>query len=275
MIRAPRPDRPGQYLAALIVVLGLGGAAALPAAAQTPPAPPAAAPRQAPDPNAINWSSTANVALGFQHGTADTVSVTLLGEVLAASARRSYTLQGDHTYLKVEGPGYSQVQAHNDHLRFSYRQNFAPHMYFIAHAAYRRDEVQRVDYHFEQLAGVGFWRGNAAGRLDVIPVFGFTQQEKNVPGLDRHSPAAGVFQQAIARLGQQWSLTQSFLYLHDFDGANDYRMQMRANLAGKITGPLGLSVAYRADHENIVIAGSDSTNQGLSVGLQFQFPARP
>lgn len=272
MIRVPRPDRPGQYLAAaLIAVFGLGGAA-LPAAAQTPPAPPAAPAPQAPDPDAIHWSSNATLGLGWQAGTADTVSVTLLGELVAASARRSYTLQGDHTYLKVEGPGYSLVQAHNEHLRFSYRQNFRPHMYFIGHLAYRRDEVQRVDYHFEQLAGVGFWTGSAAGRIDVIPVFGFTQQEKNVPGLDRNSAAAGVFQQAIGRLGPQWSLTQSFLYLHDFDGENDYRMQVRANLAGKIAGPLALSVTYMADHENIVIVGSDSTNQRLSVGLQLQFP---
>lgn len=266
-----RPKSPASRLA-LLLAAGVF-AAAVPATAQTPtPAPtPAAAP---PNPNALHWTSSVTAGLAWTAATTDSTSVNLSGGVTGVSERRTYDLQATHAYYKVEGPSFSQVGVDNQNVAATFRQTLSKHTYLAIRPSYKRDAVQKVDYVFQELVGLGFWAGGPRGRIDFIPVVGLVQQEKNLPAVDGNSATAGIYQLAAAKLNANWSLSQSFLFLNNFNDGDDYRMQAMAALTGKIAGPLGLQLSYTADHENLVVAGSDSTSQSVSVGLQLQFPVR-
>ena len=242
----------------------------------------------APDPNAYMWSSSTSVSAMLNRGGPTTMNqLSLRGGVSAIRPTRSFDVQIEHSLLETTSRGsqlpdgsYSATGQDNTHVRFTVRQTLSEYTYLLARPSFMRDEVLKVDSHYDALAGFGYWHGNDRVRIDLIPVAGVVVQQKNIDALNGTTSTAGIVQQLTAQVGGNWQLLQSFAFLNNFNGGDDHRMQTRITARGRLAGPFSLQIAYSSDYQNRVFHDPNNqigfpptyTTQIVTVGIQIQFP---
>jgi hypothetical protein len=228
------------------------------------------------------------VDLSWQAGAIDQFNIGVTGDASKMTPRWNYYLQGDYTYGTVTVSGVEQRVADTQHARFLAERTLTPRTFLLLRPAFKRNELQGVDYQFEQLAGYGL-RVVVSERtkLHVVPVAGAIEQSKRVDPVDGLDFTAGVYQTLGYRLTPGWNLVQWFLFLQDVRQSRDHRLQGSATLAGKIIGPtpaagappaaaptgltVSLTLTYRLDRENIAFAETAENDQRVSVGVAVSF----
>lgn len=236
-----------------------------------------AAQAQTPDPAAapapVRWQGNAAVSVSIQSGVTDQRSVSVNGEAFRAAVDGwSYSLQGDHTYASVKLGETFQTVAESQNARFTAQRALTDVLYFVIRPAFKRNEVQAVDYRFEGLAGLGAQLSkNRRVMFDVLGVGGFISQDKNVESVDGTHPVAGVVQTSQVVISPMWRLSELALFLRPFGAGDDYRMQFQTSLVGTIVGPLALNVSYNMDRENVVLGGNEKVDRRLTMGVQLNF----
>jgi hypothetical protein len=211
--------------------------------------------------------------VALQAGVTDQRSISLSGAAFRRSPGSwSVAIEGDHTHVSVKiGEAFLTV-ADSQNARVTLERDLTEVLYFVIRPAFKRNEVQAVDYRFEGLLGLGVrLLRNPRAQIDVLGAGGVVSQDKNVPAVDGTDGVAGVVQTSQFALGPMWRLSELALFLRPVDGGDDYRMQFQTSLTGAIAGPLALSVSYVMDHENVVLGGSESTDRRLSIGVQVNF----
>jgi hypothetical protein len=263
----------------LAVTLVAWGPAVASACGQTPPS--AAAPAPA-------WTGSGSTDLSWQAAAIDQFTIGFAANISKLTPRWSYFIQADYTYGTVTVGGVEQRVADSQHVRFLAERTLTPRTYLLLRPAFKRNELQGVDFQFEELVGYGLRVVTSdRTRLNLVPIGGAIQQRKRVDGVDGHDFAAGLYQTLGYRVTSDWNLVQWFLYLQDVRQARDHRLQGSATLAGRIMGPapaagappggaargltVSLTLTYRIDRENIAFAESAENDQRLSVGVAFGF----
>jgi hypothetical protein len=223
-------------------------------------------------PEPVRWQGNAVVSVALSGGVSDQRTISLSSEAFRRAEGWSYAVQGDHTHASVKfGEDFVTV-ADSQNARFTAERDLSEVLYFVIRPAFKRNEVQAVDYRFEGLMGLGVRAlRTPRAQLDILGASGFVSQDKNVPAVDGTSAVGGLVQTSQFVLSERWRLTQLALFLSPFNDSNDYRMQFQSALTGAIAGPLALSVSYNMDRENIVLGGNETTDRRLSVGVQINF----
>lgn len=254
---------------AIFAVCAMALLSASPVRAQVPD--PAQAPAQ---PEPPRWQGMAALSVSVQSGVTDQRMVNVTGEVFKPAEGRAwgYSLQGDHLYSSVKlGPDFTTV-ADAQNVRFTAERELTDILYLVARPAYKRNEIQAVDYRFEGLAGVGAQLSTDRRiRFDVLGIGGFISQQKNVPEVDGTHPAAGVVQTGQVALNSVWRVSEMALFLRPFGAGEDYRLQFQTAITGTIVGPLALNASFSVDRENVVLGASANADRRLSIGLQVNF----
>jgi hypothetical protein len=219
------------------------------------------------------WIGSASADLSWQAGAIDQLNIGLAADVSRRTPQWSYYIQADYAYGTVTTGGVRQRVTDVQHTRFIAERTLTPRTFLLIWPAFKRNELQGIDYQSEELAGYGL-RLPASDRirLHLVPVGGDIQQSKRVDTVDGRNFTAGLYQTLEYRVATGWNLVQWFLYLQDAGESAEYRLQGTAMLQGKIIGaasptgahfgttPSGVTVSltltYRIDHENIAFAQS-------------------
>lgn len=246
--------------AAAVTVTGLLVTLAAPGVAE--------AQAQAPPAEPIRWQGSVNASVSIQSGVSDTRSYSLGADAFRRNPGAwSVSIQADHNHASFKiGPDFTTV-ADSQNVRFTAERDLNEVLYFVLRPAYKRNEIQGVEYRFEGLAGLGArLLRQPRAQFDVLGVGGFVNQDKNVEAVNGASGVGGVVQTAMFVITPTWRAQEMALYLKPFDN-DDYRMQFQVALNGQIVGPIGLNLSYSMDRENIVIGSSEKTDRRLTVGL--------
>ena len=225
----------------------------------------------------VRWQTTATISIMLQNGVTDQRQIAMSGESFRQIPEGhpdawKYAIQGDYTYASVKiGDAFTAV-ADSQRLSFTAEREMTEHLFFVVRPAFKRNEIQGVEYRLEGLGGLGVevHEGKFA-EVDVIGVAGGVRQEKGVPEADGSSFVVGTVQTSQWALAQGWGLRQMLLYLQPLDDSDDYRLQLQTALTGAITRHLAVSIGYDFDRENLVIGASRRADRRLSVGVQLTF----
>jgi hypothetical protein len=181
----------------------------------------------------------------------------------------------------VTASGQSVSVADTETLRYTAEYSFTQRLFLMLAPAYLHNGVQAVDYHVEELAGLGVRviddrTSNRQGALNVVVGGGGLQQHKNVPSIDGGAAAATIYQTG----GVVWlrpdgkpafSVTQHFIYLQNLNKTDDNRLDLSADASVTIIGPVTVTLSYQAIREAVVATGNQQRDQHLSLGLGVSF----
>ena len=228
------------------------------------------------EPKVPEWQTMATVSVLIQNGVTTQRQYSITGETAkkvpdTAPRAWSFALQGDYTYASLKIEENFQAIADSQNVRFTAERALNDNFFLVLRPAFKRNEVQNVEYRFEELGGLGveLVESNFA-EIDVIGVIGAVQQDKNVPEVDGGSFVAGTVQSSEWKLSNQFKVNQTFLFLHPTQN-EDYRLQFQTALTGAITSHMALRLSYDLDRENIVAGGSTQADRKFSIGIQFTF----
>lgn len=249
------------YATILLATLGVGAAHA-----QVPEPDPTQAPA------AIRWQGTVATSVSLQSGVTDQRMVNITGEAFRRAPGWSYSIQADHTYASVKLDEEFQAVADSQNARFTAERDLNETLYFVVRPAFKRNEIQAVDYRVEGLVGLGAKLSqNPRAVFDVLGVGGVISQQKNVPEVDGTNPVVGVVQTSQFVFSPTWRLSEMALILRPFNASDDYRLQFQTTLVGAIAGPLSLNVSFSLDRENVVLGGNENADRRFMVGVQVNF----
>lgn len=242
-------------------------------AARAQAAPPAGATPAVPP---VQWHGGITFSASWQAGVTKQTMESLDGSVARIGPEWSYTLLAQTVYGKVTIPAINQSQtiADSDSASFFASRTLTPRTFIVIQPAYARNSVQKIDHHFEELAGLGVRVVQSkTSNLSVVGVGGAVEDAKNVPAADGTSAVVGVLQNADATMAKDargapiWRGTERLLYLHDLGKSANNRLEFKASLTGRLKGPVSLSIGYQITHEAIVAAGTQKDDQRLSIGV--------
>jgi hypothetical protein len=219
------------------------------------------------------WHGGVTAGLSLQSGVSDQVGINL-GGALFRQWGEDWTgvLEVSYAFANVKFGAVEQTVANVQNHRILARRALTPRTFLLFRPSYKRNTVQQVDYRVEELAGVGFRVVHHEGfTVNAVPVIGAVQQRKNIPAVDGATGTAGFFQSADYRIGPAWSFQQFFLYLRDFTEGDDHRVQVGAEIAGAIKGPVGMKLTYTFDRENVVLDASEKGDQRVVAGVTVTF----
>jgi hypothetical protein len=207
------------------------------------------------------------------HGAAtDQAGFNLAGGLLRAAPIWNQSLEGDTTYLRVSAKAFKQTVADSQNLRYTLQRDLNPRVFLAVRPAFKRNEVQKVDYRFEQIVGVGFRLVQKPKvQFAVVPMAGLVQQEKHIPTLNNKTEVAGVLETIAVPFNAMSSFTEMYLYQADLRNTDDYRMQFELRLNTQIAGPFGIQLAYTFDRENIVLGTVQQADQDFRVNFNYRF----
>jgi len=256
---------------------------ARPAYAQTPAAPAAA--QTAPDTgtpndNKLTWTTTAGANFSFETGVTEQRSTQIVASIVGQDGpHRSLAFDGSALRASFGAQGVTQVIADSDELRATFKQQINGDWYFVARASYLRNGIQLVDYQYEQLAGIGFGVGKYAGdvplwRLDIIPLAGAVQQQKNIAAVDGAAFTYGVLQEFIDQKIGRWSVNESFAFVQNSTTSQDHRLNFETTLNAAIVGPLSGQITFMYFKNAVVAAGAQTTDERLLAGIAIKLPMR-
>lgn len=246
---------------ALALLLGLSAASEAHAQTAPPPAPP---PR--------GWHGTFGGGVQWHAAATDQTGFNLGGALLRVSPIWSQALDGDLTYAKVKTTGLDQIVADAQNVRYTLQRDLRPRVFMALRPAFKRNEVQGVDYRFEETVGVGFRLvQQPKAQITVVPTLGLVQQEKNIAALNNETASGGVLQTVTVAINAMSSFSQMLQYQADLQNTDDNRLQFEMRLNTQIAGPIGLQLTYLFDRENIVVAGVNSADQDLRLSFNFRF----
>lgn len=256
----------------LIVVITLQVTPLL-AAQQTQDAPaPQPATPSPPKEEPSQWHGGVMLGLTLQSGVSDQRGVNLGGALFRRWGDWGAVLELSYSYADVKFGAVEQTVANVQNHRILARRTLTPRTFLLFRPSYKRNTVQQVDYRLEELGGVGVRLVHHKGfTLNAVPVIGAVQQRKNIPAVDGATGTGGIFQSAEYTITKVWSFQQFFLYLRDFRSDNDSRVQVNAQVNGKIRGPVGLTLTYTFDRENVVVDASEKGDQRLVAGVNVTF----
>jgi hypothetical protein len=246
------------------IAILLGLLATSDAFAQAPPAAPAPPPE--------GWHGTFGGGVGWHSAATKQTGFNLGGALLRVSPTWTQALDGDLTYAKVKSTGFEEVVADAQNVRYALQRDLHPRVFMAFRPAFKRNEVQKVDYRFEETVGVGFRVvQHPKAQMTVVPTLGLVQQEKNIAAVNNETVSGGVLQTVTVPINAMSSFSQMFQYQADLQNTDDNRLQFEMRLNTQIAGPIGLQLTYLFDRENVVVQGVDSIDQDLRLSFQYRF----
>ena len=117
------------------------------------------------------------------------------------------------------------------------------------------DEIQRIDHRFEEQVGFGAKLEDGRVRARIVPGLAFLHQDKNVVAEFGFDVYYGVFQDLTVRLTDTWSLYERFYFRRDFSDINDYVIESRVNLTGRVTQAISVQLSFEHNHESLLALG--------------------
>ena len=133
------------------------------------------------------------------------------------------------------------------------------------------DEVQQIEYRFEQQVGFGAKLEDGRVGVRIVPGLAFLNQDKNVVAEFGFDVYYGIFEDLTVRLTDTWTLDERFYFRRDFSDINDYVIESRVNLTGKVTQTISVQLSFEHNHESLLALKEVSRYQKFSAGIQINF----
>jgi hypothetical protein len=230
------------------------------------------APAQPPAPPPQGWHGTFGGGVQWHAAATDQSGFNLGGSLLRESPIWKQALDGDITYSKVTTAGIDDVVADAQNVRYALERDLHPRVFMAFRPAFKRNEVQEVDYRFEETVGVGFRVvRHPRVQMNIVPTLGLVQQEKNIEALNNKTASGGLLETVTVPISATSSFSQMFQYQADLQNTDDNRLQFEMRLNTQIAGPIGLQLTYLFDRENVVVAGVENSDQDFRLSFQYRF----
>jgi hypothetical protein len=184
-----------------------------------------------------------------------------------------FVIGGEYKYARTRPEGTtSHIEVANRLvLSAGIDHSFGDVPLLMFRSRFTTDEVQQIEYRFEQQLGLGAKLERGPLRVRVVPGLAFLHQDKNVLAEFGFDVYYGMFQDLTLKLTDTWSLDERFYFRQDFSDVNDYVIESKVNLTGKITQVIGVQLSFEHNHENLLALNEVSRYQKLSAGIQINF----
>jgi hypothetical protein len=244
-------------------------------------APTQTAPAQAVSPT-VKWTRTGTVGYTFVSGAAIGIGNTN-GANLAASVERAAPTQtvgvtALYTYQRT----LPNVAAANSGLvTLSYNRPFTKSLTFVSQSIYATDKVQRVNYRFTTLNGVGFVPLKTKKvSLTLVPGIGVMATDYDVTGvvalllanLEKNAVGYGAYDHLAISLMPTLTFDQTFLHFHSFSNSSVHLSQAAFSLIGLVSPKIGISISLLSNYDSqLPEPYINRRNTTVTTGLQFKF----
>ncbi|MBM3778932.1 MAG: DUF481 domain-containing protein [Acidimicrobiia bacterium] len=254
---------------ASVLAASLGGDAR---AQQAPVTPPSTEPPAAAAPAGFTGSVTMGVSV--ESGQTD-----LTGVQLSFDGRRPYsdngalTMSASYQHGTTRLPDTTARTTVADHMdaHLGVEHDYGERWVLMARTEALRDRIQRIDYRFTQILGVGPQLRKGRLHFRIVPGVQLLGHDKNVAGENGFNFNYGFFQDATVAINAGWSLSESLFASRDVSDSGDYFLSFSTSLTGAITRRLGIQFAYVHTYESLLPVGVDPRYQKTLVGLQVNF----
>jgi hypothetical protein len=257
-------------------IAGFGPAAAA--------APSQVAPAQATAPM-VKWTTTGTIGYTFVSGAAplfnvgDTHGVNVSAFTERASPSDAVSLTGTYAYQRTLP---ATAGANNGSLTLAYNRPLNKELTLLSRTSYAKDEVQRIDFRFTNLNGIGFIPIKTKKvHLSLVPGAGFTTSRYDISspqlaalfaGVKNDAVGYGFFDYLSVSFIPTLTFSQTFLHLHSFTDTGQYVSQSLLALVGMVSPKIGLSISFTSNYDSQLpdpyIKKASNT---LTSGIQFKF----
>ncbi len=219
------------------------------------------------------WRGNVAVGVSWQGGAVTSKGVDFSGSATHVDTDAwSHAIEGSYVYSTYEASGVTQLAADTQLFQYLLERALTSRVFVAVRPAFKRNKILAVDHRVEGLFGLGIRVVNRdRARINIVPIAGYVNQQKNLTAVDGNSPTYGVLESVNLQINPVWSVSQDTLFLGNSVDSDDYRTLLRASVVGVIAGPLSAKFSYTFDHENLVFGSGNNADQRMSFGLQVNF----
>jgi hypothetical protein len=249
------------------------------AQAQDPPPvqDPNVAPPEQPAAPKLKFAGSVTAGVSLESGRTDLNAVQIVLQGRRPYSRDgSFTMGGTYTHGTTRPPGRSErftVANHAD-ASIGIEHNFGKRMVLMLRSQALRDTIQKIDYRFSEIVGLGVRLGTKRVQARIIPGLAFLVHDKNVAAENGFNLNYGLYQDLRITLPNNWTLTELISASHDVRDNSDLIFSGDVRLTGAITKRLGVQLSYHYDYEDLVPAGVEPRYQKIIAGVQISLGGR-
>lgn len=241
--------------------------------AQSPGAPPPAAPGAPEPPRRTTGSVT--VSFAANTGRSDLLSTTVMAAVerpLAGGGRVSASTTYSRASTLVPGDTERLVVVDQWLVAAGTLHPLKHHLVVLQSALVERDSMTALDHRVAESVGVGVRLGHSRVTFTAAPFVSVVHQDRNLQAdRDGLSVYSGLTEKLTVAVAPGWTLSHNLEAFRGVKHTEDLFFFSDTSLTGSVTPHFGVNVSYHFDRESLLISGLNPWNRLLQVGVQWRF----